>query len=131
MTPRILSDGRLELVVKPRTKEFESFINFGRPIVKIDPVRLGKRQEVVVSDNRIEMPRFLEREMETTVRIADGQTVLIGGLVREDIQEVEDKVPVLGDLPLIGQLARSETEIHVRRHLFFAIRAQLLEAEGQ
>jgi len=125
--PRLRSDGRIELSMEPRVTEFDRFLNLGNPIVKIDPTRLKKNGDVIVTENRMEMPQFLHRGLKTTASIADGQTIVLGGLIREDIQTVEDKVPVLGDLPLVGSLARSESELLVVRHLYFAIGAQLVE----
>ena len=46
------------------------------------------------------------RKVETKVTIFDGATVIIGGLTREEVKTVNDKIPVLGNLPLIGKLFR-------------------------
>lgn len=52
---------------------------------------------------------ILERTTETTVVVADGRTLVIGGLLRDDKQEGVSKVPVLGDIPLLGLLFRQKT----------------------
>jgi len=130
VTARILSDGRIELDLKPGVVDFEEFINFGTPIVTNDTSPFGRSREVVLTENRIEMPMFHIRNIETTARLADGSTVVLGGLMKEEIQDVEDKIPVLGDLPLIGRLARSKTELHLKRRLFFAITAKLVDSAG-
>ncbi|MFC1804230.1 secretin N-terminal domain-containing protein [Candidatus Omnitrophota bacterium] len=46
------------------------------------------------------------RSTKTMVRIKDGETVVIGGLIRNEVSEVEEKIPILGDLPIIGALFR-------------------------
>ena len=46
------------------------------------------------------MPIFSTRKVETTVTIFDGATVVIGGLTREEVKTVNDKIPVLGNIPL-------------------------------
>lgn len=128
---RVLSDGRIELELEPGVTEFMEFTNFGKPIVYLDKNGLGKSREIVMTENRMEMPNFRKRSVKTTVRIPDNGTVVLGGLIREEIQDVEDKVPVLGDLPLIGHLARSKVELHIKRHLFFTVKAQLVDENGQ
>jgi len=60
----------------------------------------------------------------------DGQTVIIGGLVREDVQTVEDKVPGLGDLPLVGRFFRSNVDQHVKRNLVMFVTARLINPAG-
>lgn len=127
---RILSDGRIELDLKPAVIEFTGFVNFGTPIETQDTSPFGKNRKVVITDNKIEMPIFQRREIETTARLDDGSTVVLGGLIKEEIQDVEDKIPVLGDLPFIGKLARSETELHLKRHLLFTITAKLVDGEN-
>ncbi len=51
-----------------------------------------------------------KRSADTTVVVRDRQTVVIGGLVRDDVKETQSKVPILGDIPLLGMLFRSTTK---------------------
>jgi len=67
----------------------------------------------------------------TSVSIWDGQTVVLGGLMREDVQKVNDKVPGLGDLPLVGRLFRSQVEQHIKRNLVIFVTARLLNPAGE
>jgi general secretion pathway protein D len=57
--------------------------------------------------------------------------VALGGLIREDVQDVEDKLPILGDLPIIGRLFRSESEHHFKRNLMIFVTAHLIDPSGQ
>ncbi|MCX8006354.1 MAG: type II secretion system protein GspD, partial [Burkholderiaceae bacterium] len=50
-----------------------------------------------------------KRAIETTVRVQSGEAIVLGGLIQDDQQQGQDKVPGLGELPLIGQLFRSDT----------------------
>jgi general secretion pathway protein D len=61
----------------------------------------------------------------------DGQTVALGGLIREDVQKVNDKVPILGDIPLAGTLFRSEVEQKIKSNLIVFVTARLMDAAGQ
>ncbi len=69
--------------------------------------------------------------MTTGVSIWDGQTVALGGLIREDVQDVEDKIPLLGDLPFVGRLFKSESEQHFKRNLMIFVTAYLIDPSGQ
>ena len=51
--------------------------------------------------------------------------------MREDIQNVEDKVPVLGDIPFIGRLFQSKAENHIKSNLIIFVTAQIIDATGR
>ena len=55
----------------------------------------------------------------------------LGGLVREDVQKVQDKVPILGDIPLAGRLFRSNVDQKIKRNLIIFVTARLMDAEGR
>jgi general secretion pathway protein D len=84
----------------------------------------------VITENRIEMPVFSKRSVNTSLTIYDGYTVAVGGLMREDVQTVEDKVPILGDIPLIGRLFQSEGENRIKSNLIIFVTAQIIDATG-
>lgn len=52
-------------------------------------------------------PETFDRSAKTSVIVKDNHTIVIGGLVRDDKEETEDKIPILGDIPLLGNLFRS------------------------
>ncbi|MDO4742361.1 MAG: hypothetical protein Q4A79_03270, partial [Candidatus Saccharibacteria bacterium] len=58
-------------------------------------------------------------------------TIAIGGLIEDNVQKVEDKVPVFGDLPLIGRFFRSNAESHVRKNLMIFVTAELIDPTGK
>ena len=91
--PVVGPDGfTLELNIAPEVTEFEGFVNYGSPIQTGAVDALGQPTTVVLTENRIEQPVFSTRKLTTSVTIWDGQTVAIGGLIREDVQNVQDKV---------------------------------------
>jgi type II secretory pathway component GspD/PulD (secretin) len=77
------------------------------------------------------LPIFKKREIQTEVRISDGSTIGMGGLISEKIESFEDKVPVLGSLPLIGRLFRNEGERAVKRNLLMFVTAKIVEPTGR
>ena len=55
----------------------------------------------------------------------------MGGLIREDVQKVNDKVPILGDIPFAGRLFRSNVDQKIKKNLIIFVTARLLDASGQ
>ncbi|CAN5168720.1 hypothetical protein BH23VER1_BH23VER1_29100 [soil metagenome] len=121
----------IDLNLAPEVIEFEGFINYGSPIQSGATNALGLATTVVLTENRIEQPIFSTRRAQTSVTIYDGRTVAIGGLIREDIQTVEDKVPFLGDIPFVGRLFRTDAENHFKRNLVIFVTARLIDPAGQ
>ena len=67
-----------------------------------------------------------KREIETTVLADNGQILVLGGLISEDVQESVNKVPILGDIPLLGRLFRSSAKSIQRRNLMIFLRPTIL-----
>jgi len=63
--------------------------------------------------------------------VQDGQTVVLGGLMREDVQIMEDRTPILGDIPNVGRLFRTNVDQHIKRNLVIFVTAHLLSPAGQ
>ena len=55
----------------------------------------------------------------------------IGGLITENVQTVEDKVPIFGDLPLVGRFFRSNSDNHIKKNLMIFVTGQIIDATGQ
>ncbi len=130
--PVIGPDGyTVDLQLLPEVVEFEGFINYGSPIYTTSVNALGMPSRNIVTENEIKQPIFSTRKVETSVSIFDGQTVVLGGLMREDVQKIEDKVPLLGDVPLLGRLFRSSVDQHLKRNLVIFVTARLINAAGE
>tara|TARA_B100001029_G_scaffold97662_2_gene80292 strand:+ start:1875 stop:3701 length:1827 start_codon:yes stop_codon:yes gene_type:complete len=67
-----------------------------------------------------------KREIETTVLADNGQILVLGGLISEDVQESVNKVPLLGDIPLLGRLFRSSAKSIQRRNLMIFLKPTIL-----
>lgn len=67
-----------------------------------------------------------KREIKTTVMADDGETIILGGLIDEDVQESQQKVPILGDIPFIGQLFRSTASSTRKRNLMVFIKPTII-----
>ena len=69
--------------------------------------------------------------MNTSVSVWDGQTVVLGGLMREDVQKTEDRTPIIGDIPLVGRLFRTNVDQHIKRNLVIFVTARLVTPAGE
>lgn len=78
----------------------------------------------------ISKPIISKREMDVWVDLDNGETVVLGGLVQSKTYTRVDKVPILGDLPLIGRLFQSHAENAKRTNLLFFVTARLLSHDG-
>ena len=115
----------IELAVKPSLVEFDGFINYGSPILG------GPDSPGEVSANAILMPVFSKTEVNTNVTLADGATMVIGGLLKNSRLKFEDSVPILGKIPLMGRFFRSESETNTRTALLVFVKVRLVDPAGQ
>ncbi|MFL6584015.1 MAG: Amuc_1098 family type IV pilus outer membrane protein [Chthoniobacterales bacterium] len=142
--PVVGPDGiTIDLNLVPQVVEFEGFINYGSPINTVNPALLGLlnggaiatqllgNEAIRLTDNVINQPIFSTRKVTTSVSVWDGQTVVLGGLMREDVQKSEDRTPIIGDIPLVGRLFRSTAEQHIKRNLVIFVTARLVNPGGQ
>ena len=124
----------IDLNLVPQVVEFEGFINYGSPINAIGVNTVGgvisTSVPVLLTENVINQPVFSTRKVTTSVSVYDGQTVVLGGLMREDVQKTEDKVPILGDIPLVGRAFRTNVDSHVKKNLVIFVTARLVSPAG-
>ena len=120
---------------------FESFEyrDVGK-ILKITPhvtedrlVRMQISLEVSSIDQRATLttsstlPVTLKRTVDTTVIVKDQQTVVIGGLIDDSTTKSENKVPVLGDVPLLGWLFKKRTNEDVKTNLYVFLTPRVIK----
>lgn len=127
--PTTYPDERIDLdISKAQVVDFDGFIDYGVPIT----TRLAAENDPeVLTPGTINQPVFNIRSMVTRLQILDGQTAVLGGLLREDTQEINDKVPVLGDLPLLGRLFQSKVSSRIKRNLIIFVTARLIKSNGK
>ena len=78
-----------------------------------------------------QLPIFRRRELKTKVSIQDGSTIGMGGLISERTESFSDRVPVLGSIPLVGRLFRSEGTRTVKRNLMIFVTARKVSPTGR
>jgi general secretion pathway protein D len=103
VTPFITSDGMVEMIVTPTTSELAD-----------------KSQWVTTSSGpggSILSPVINSRSADTVVVVPDGQTVIIGGLMEKQNLRADSKIPILGDIPLLGMAFRHRVDSHTKTEL--------------
>lgn len=117
VTPTVGPDGyTIDLTMVPEVSELVDWLQYGS-------------QSESVSYN-IPQPVFATRSVSTSIVVWDGHTVVMGGLMREQLSRVDDKIPLLGDIPLIGRLFRSEGEYSQKSNLLIFVTARLVNPAG-
>ena len=76
------------------------------------------------------LPHLRVRQVTTTAMVWDGQTIVLGGLMSESVTKFRDKVPVLGDLPWVGRLFRSESDVSQKKNLVIFVTPTLIDPAG-
>lgn len=130
---------KIDLKLSPQIIEFQGFVNYGNPIFSQAPnvigigqgIATGSTTQVLLTQNTINQPIFSVRQVNTQVILHPGQTVVLGGLMREDIQKIKDKTPIIGDIPLVGKLFRSSSEQHIKRNLLIFVTVWLIDPSGK
>ena len=111
-------DVGLKLKITPHINEGNSLrLELEQEVSSLEP-----NSSEIVKDDLV----FSNRTLKTTVLIDDGQTVVIGGLIEDKKIESKSKVPLLGDIPLLGNLFRYEKDKDQKRNLMLFIRPTIM-----
>lgn len=136
VTPTVEEDDySISLDLNPRVTEFDGFVEYGGTSVAVVGTAsaviggLGGSTTVTVPSGFYQ-PIFSTREVTTKVTVWDGATLVLGGLTREEVKKTNDKVPILGDIPLIGRAFRSKGESSSKRNLLIFVTANLVSPGG-
>jgi general secretion pathway protein D len=130
--PYVLSDGyTLNLTLIPSLTEFSGYdtVNGQSPTAIVQAISgVGSGSGAVQLP--VILPVFTVRQVLTTVNVWDGQTVALGGLIASQITSEKDKVPGLGDLPLLGRLFQSQQKSSVKKNLMIFVTATIVDPAG-
>lgn len=110
----------IQLVFTPTVAGDDITLDLGVTVSDVDPsigIKLASTQ----------VPGLRERHSETTVRLVDGQSFVIAGLISDEVRSSVDKVPLLGDLPILGMLFRSSSYRRQETELLVVVTAHLVQ----
>jgi general secretion pathway protein D len=125
--PEVTPDGQMiDLTMTPQVVDEPTWEDYGQEIT----IPNGTGGQTV---QRIPMrqPIFSVRSVSTQLSVYNGSTVVLGGMISEVRSSVDDKVPLLGDLPLIGHLFRSKYDDSDKRNLLIFVTARLVDPGGR
>jgi len=112
VTPFILTAGMVQLEISVEVSAVTGFVT-----------------AAISADASVENPLISRRNAHTVVNVPSGKTVLIGGLVTTDDIETVDKVPWLGDVPLLGYLFKRKTTSYRKAQVLFFVKPRILETK--
>lgn len=121
--PFVSADGfTVQLNVVPTLTEFLGY-----------DTDVARQFQTVVPNQPIQptpLPRFRTRQVATTAIVWDGQTIVLGGLIAENVTKNRQKVPMLGDIPLLGRLFRSESTQSIKKNLVIFLTPTIIDPAG-
>jgi len=138
VTPQLQPDGySIELKLNPQVVDFLGFVDYSPPpqTYVIPAVGTAGTAGYTPASTgtlayKIQQPLFSTRSVATSVVVFDGQTVVLGGLIKESISKIDDKVPFLGDLPILGRFFQSKVTNRSKENLLIFVTARLIGPNG-
>lgn len=109
VTPNIHEDGYITIKIKPEVSNIPS--------------------SITTSTNN-QIPVVDTSEVETMVRVKDGVTIIIGGLIKDERKNNQSKIPVLGDLPLVGKAFRNESRSIVKTEIVIFLTPHIITGDA-
>jgi len=118
-------------------EDFEGFVDYGVLIATVteggqytDPLSDAVSTTQNVGAAPFLVPIFTKKSLQSRVRLIDGETVGMGGLISDTVQLVDDKVPMLGDIPMLGRLFRSEASQKIKSNLVIFCTLRIINPDG-
>jgi len=111
VTPTINRDGFVTMKIKPE-------------------ISTAEPKNILSEDKKTEIPIVETSETETTVMVKDGVTIIIGGLRKDERNRTEKRIPILGDIPLIGALFRNTSDDYQKRELVILLTPHIISGEN-
>jgi len=129
--PYVSADGfTIQMTIIPTITEFLGYDDPGLFVPQAQSVSGGADSAAVPLRAQLPLPHFRLRQVTTSAIVWDGQTVVLGGLITEDVTKLKDKVPLLGDLPLVGRLFRSESSATSKKNLVIFVTPTIIDPAG-
>ena len=116
-TPSIGDNGEITMVLEPQISSLVGWTYYE-----------GTNEDGV--SETLRTPNIARRNLRTNVTIKDGETLVIGGVIEDNVTQRKDKVPLLGDIPLIGRLFQSRTQTSNKKNLLIFVTPRLVKPDG-
>jgi general secretion pathway protein D len=106
VTPRITSNGYVTMEISQTANDLQGFTDFNAPIVN-------------------------QRQANTTVSVKDSETIILGGIIRTQVNSKVKKLPILGDIPILGELFKSTTRQNTKTELLVFLRPTIVRDDEE
>lgn len=121
--PYVSADGyTIQLNIVPTFTEFLGY-----------DTDVARQFQTVVGNQPVQptpLPRFRTRQVTTSAVVWDGQTIVLGGLIAENVTKSREKIPVVGDIPVLGRLFRSESSTTTKKNLVIFVTPTIIDPAG-
>jgi general secretion pathway protein D len=129
VVPYVAADGySIQMTIIPTLVEFLGYDDPGQFIPQAQSAAGNTLGTPLVAV--LPLPKFRVRQVITSANVWDGQTIVLGGLIAEDVAKIKDKIPVLGDLPLLGRFFRSESMATTKKNLVIFVTPTIVDPAG-
>jgi len=129
--PFVSADGfSVQMTIMPTIIEFMGY-DLETARIFVPQTQLGVGNTVGnATQSQLPLPIFRSRQVVTSCNVWDGQTVMLGGLLAEDVNKIKDKVPIIGDIPLIGRFFRTESSKIRRKNMVIFVTPTIIDPAG-
>jgi general secretion pathway protein D len=133
--PVISEDARsVDLTITPEFTEFVGFVNYGSPINSVqqttNPDGSITATDIALTPNTILQPIFSTKKINTAVKVYDGATVVLGGLITDNTIMIDDRVPLIGNLPVVGKLFQSKVKQRRMKNMIMFVSVKVIDPAG-
>lgn len=127
--PSVSSDGySIQMTIIPTITEFLGYDDPGDFVPQAQSV--GGANVGLPLSAQLPLPHMRMRQVTTSCNVWDGQTVMLGGLISDNVTKLKEKIPMLGDLPFFGRFFRSESSSSVKRNLMIFVTPTIIDPAG-
>ncbi len=131
LIPYVSADGyTIQMTIIPTLTEFLGYDSPGQFVPQAQSASSGVGGVALPITAQLPLPRFRVRQVTTSAIVWDGQTVVLGGLIAENVTKEKDQIPVLGDLPLIGRFFRDESSQTQKKNLMIFVTPTIIDPAG-
>jgi type II secretory pathway component GspD/PulD (secretin) len=130
VVPYVSADGyTIQMTIIPTIKEFigydlENAQLFASQVQSVGTTAGNPLSQITP------LPIFRLRQVVTSANVWDGQTIVLGGLISENVTKTKDKIPLLGDLPIAGRFFRSESALTRKKNLLIFVTPTIIDPAG-
>jgi MSHA type pilus biogenesis protein MshL len=121
ITPQISDDQKITLEILPSVTVLAGTDSFVQPVTGVTTNAAGETITSTVQSTNATAPRLRQKQASAVVRVNDRDTVVMGGFIEDQVNQVRKKLPILGDIPLLGTMFTGMADAKIRRELVFLV----------